>query len=546
VDTGSPRSPGREAPPGLSAVPGGGPRGVRRPDGVRGGSPVLDLYDFLGRYVVLPGSVRLVVSAWVIAAWLCEAWDKFPHLAITSPGMRCGKSTLLTLLGLVVPRPRETTNISPAALYRLVAKERPTLLMDEAQSLARRGSETSEVVREILNAGIGRNAKVTRCGGERYEDIQEFPVYGPKVFALIGELDGVLADRCLPVEMARKTRGDTVERFLSRDVDPKGKALHDRLARWAEANADRVRGVYDALEPFDIRSDRMAELLLPLQAVLTVAEPGALLTLKTYARRLDERDKEQETQPPGVRLLAACREIFAGAGKPFLPTRDLLEDLYDREEEPWAEWNQGRGLNAEGLFRLLRPYGIRSHRDAKQTCRGYSRADFEPVWARYLPPVGPTPVLGGPPVSPSTDRVDGLDGSDGLPRHTQGDTDRADGSDGVDGFLEHAQGGKDAPAPGGAAHYIDKYDDDDNQSIREGGSGGAVSPRVCPENPSIPSDPSEPSDLPPRLRDKLIALFDTIDHDAVFRAKREAERREQEAERRERAARRRAGKGGHS
>ena len=40
--------------------------------------------DFLRDYIVLPKSSVLVATAWVIAAWLAEKWDRFPHLAVTS------------------------------------------------------------------------------------------------------------------------------------------------------------------------------------------------------------------------------------------------------------------------------------------------------------------------------------------------------------------------------------------------------------------------------------------------------------------------------
>jgi hypothetical protein len=305
---------------------------------------------FLADYVVMPDPSLLAVTTWVIAAWLADLWDQFPHLAITSPEKRCGKTTLLELLFLIVPRPRYTTNISPAALYRVIDKEKPTLLMDEAQSISRRGSEASEVLREILNAGIRRNARTTRCGGERWDEVQEFNVYGPKVFALIGQPDGVLADRCLAVLMKRKTASDPVRRFRSRAVEPRGKKLYQELERWANDNRKRVAAIYDTLEPFDIANDRMADLLMPLQAVLTVAvsdrvdgidridgiprgSGGPLLMLKQYAEDLDKRDRDQEMQSPGVQLLAACREIFYEAlTYPFLSTDTLLRLLAERRE----------------------------------------------------------------------------------------------------------------------------------------------------------------------------------------------------------------------
>jgi hypothetical protein len=262
--------------------------------------------------------------------------------------------------------------------------------MDESQSLSRRGSEASEVIREILNAGIGRNAKVTRCGGERWDQVEEFSIYGPKVFALIGNLDGVLADRCLPVELKRKTKDDTVERYRSRVVEPKGHTIRDELAKWAEEHGDEVAAVYDSLDTFDIENDRMAELLLPLQAVVTVACKERLGVLEEYAKGLDERDRQQEMQTPGVRLLAACREIFA-RGATFKPTTELIFNLIPRDEEPWGRWNKGSPITDEALAKLLRPYGIRPGRDKRQKYRGYHAADFVEAWARYLPP-SPEPL----------------------------------------------------------------------------------------------------------------------------------------------------------
>src|SRR5438132_862410 len=53
---------------------------------------------YLTDYMVLPERSAAVIAAWVGAAWLQDQWDKFPHLAVTSPEKRCGKTTLLDLL----------------------------------------------------------------------------------------------------------------------------------------------------------------------------------------------------------------------------------------------------------------------------------------------------------------------------------------------------------------------------------------------------------------------------------------------------------------
>lgn len=380
----SPRSP--EGKINGSAPHPSGIRGIRV-SGFSEGHPIGRVETFLRDYIAMPETTPLVIATWTAAAYLLDVWDRFPHLGISSPEKRCGKTTLLELLNLVAPKPRYTTNISPAALYRIIEAERPTLLMDESQSLARRGSEQSEVIREILNAGIGPNAKVIRCGGANMTEIVEFSVYSPKVFAMIGKLDSVLADRTLPVDLRRKTPADVVKRFRHRLVAQEGEVLKIGLENWCRENRDKIQDVYDHIEPFPIDNDRMADLLTPLQAVLAVAN-GPREVLKEYAFLLDRRDREQEMQTPGVQLLFACKELFEG--KAFIGTDLLIERLKARKEEPWDRWNR-TGLNRETLSALLRPYDIRPGKYQKkrngkvEQLRGYFARDFQDAWDRYTP-----------------------------------------------------------------------------------------------------------------------------------------------------------------
>jgi hypothetical protein len=348
-------------------------------------NPIKDLKRFLTDYITLPEGMATVIAAWVAAAWLSKVWDRFPHLAITSPEKRCGKSTLLDILAVVVPKPLPTSNISPAALYRVIQLRQPTLLLDEAQSLVRRGSEAAEVIREILNAGISKTASVIRCSASDPEELMTFHVYSPKVFAMIGQPDAVLADRCLPVVMKRKTSGDKVERYRSRVVEARGQAIRQRLSKWAARKKALASDFYEVVEPFEIENDRMADLLLPLQCVLHIVY-GKDDLLKSYALSLDDRERQQEAQSPGVRLLGACRDLFRG--EQFISTPRLIAALKAREEEPWGRWNRGSGLNAEALATLLRTYKIKPQHNKQHTRRGYYACDFQETWDRYLPPSG--------------------------------------------------------------------------------------------------------------------------------------------------------------
>jgi hypothetical protein len=390
-------------------------------------SPLADIMAFIAAYMILPERYLLVVGAWVIAAWLAEVWDLFPHLAISSPEMRCGKSKLLELLYLIVRSPLLTTNISPAALYRRIQKgleeeKLPTVLVDESQSISRKGSESSEVMREMLNASISPKVKAVRCAGENRDKIEEFSLYCPKVFALIGNLDGVLADRCLPIPLERKTKEEKTKRARARQRDAEGGAIRQAIEEWVGKVKSKIVEVHGTIELFDIDNDRMADLLIPLQTVLTVLkwyesmpvegadEPplipetrkDTLKMLKEYADGLEQASKEVESHSVGVRLLYACRHLFTNLRKDFMNTDLLISGLVDRKDEPWATYNKGQQpVTREALANMLRPFKIKSEYGLKRSDgKGYWARDFKDAWDRYLPPADTADTASKSPSSP--------------------------------------------------------------------------------------------------------------------------------------------------
>lgn len=351
---------------------------------VSGKALFADVVAFIRRYIVLPEQTAVVVAAWIMAAWAVDSVDHFPHLAVTSPAKRCGKTRLLSVLELLLPKPLFAASISPAALYRVIQQDRPTLLIDEAQSLQRRGSEASEVLRELLCAGINRQARVFRCGGPNGQELEAFPIFCPKAVALIGSLDDVLGDRCISVRMERKQSGENVQPWRSKVAGAEALPLARKLCRWIQDNQGAVEEVYQGIESFPLANDRLAELLLPLQAVVQVADAKMMGTLRDFALGADETDPACES--PGIRLLGALREIFLASGKAFLPTGTVIQELIRRTEEPWGRWKGGSSITAHALGDLLRPFRVSSERAADQSCRGYSLSSLEPAWGRYLTP----------------------------------------------------------------------------------------------------------------------------------------------------------------
>ncbi len=300
--------------------------------------------------------------------------------------MRCGKTRLLEVIEPIVPNGILTPNMSMASIYRMIegSTPRPTFLLDESQSLGQTTTQFSQVLITLFNSSIRRKDVVIRCASsEDNHEPKRFSTFCPKVLALIGDLNGVLADRCLPIRMERSTK-DQHDKYRSRTAEPIATAISKWLGEWAEENAKAVKAEYDKAEEFDLQNDRMAELLTPLQSVLAIADKTRLPTLETYAKALDERDAEKESA--GVKLLRACKDIFATTkDTKFMLTVKLLGTLKNREDEPWSCYQHGEEITARQVAGLLKPYGIKPGQDKEHNKqRGYFWADFTEPWKRYV------------------------------------------------------------------------------------------------------------------------------------------------------------------
>lgn len=355
--------------------------------------------DFFRRYIAFPSAAHSpIIALWVAHSHALAAFDYTPYLHISSPEKQCGKSRVLDALSMLVPEPWLAVSPSEAVIYRKIAISNPTLLLDEVDTIFSGGKdESKEGLRALLNAGFNRSATVPRCTGTDHE-IVDFKVFCAKVIAGIGRLPDTVADRSVPIVLARKTRQEAVERFRNRDATEAARDVRGALSAWV-----RSEGVLAALRVArpsfpECLGDRQADICEPLFAIADAAggdwpERGrqALVELLSAGR--------ENAESVGVKLLAAIRRAFAETGANRLSTEQLLESLMRCEDGPWVEWwerdiNSGnRRGPASRLARILQPYGIKSgsiRLPDGSTPKGYKADAFTEAWARYAPPGGET------------------------------------------------------------------------------------------------------------------------------------------------------------
>jgi hypothetical protein len=140
------------------------------------------------RFIVLTAEQTDALALWALHTHVYEAFDCSPLLAISSPEKRTGKSRLLRVLELVVARPWQVVRPSEALTFRKIDRDRPTLLLDETDTIFGRGSE-HEGLRALLNAGNERGVSVPRWAGPQRDRLDEFEVYCPK--ALVDSADSL-------------------------------------------------------------------------------------------------------------------------------------------------------------------------------------------------------------------------------------------------------------------------------------------------------------------------------------------------------------------
>jgi putative DNA primase/helicase len=340
-------------------------------------------------YVVLSYDEALGVALWILFAHAHDWFFTSPRLHISSPEKQCGKSTLLRVIGPMVPRHLGTENITGAALFRTIEAYRPTLLIDEADTFI----NDSEDTRGILNAGHQKDGVVIRTVGDDYEP-RTFSVWCPIVIAGIGRIPATLEDRSVQIRLHRRIAGERVKR-LRLDRREHLAEIGSKAARWISDHEQSIRAGDPDLP--DALSDRGRDNWRPLVTIADVINPECGERARAAAIAISGLTGDDDTSV-NVMALADIWNLFEERRTDRLPTSDLVNAFNDMDERPWAEWRRGKGMSGSSLSRLLKPFKIRPKdiRFGQSVVKGYTKEVLADAYQRYVKapnaPATPIPV----------------------------------------------------------------------------------------------------------------------------------------------------------
>lgn len=326
------------------------------------------------RHVVFSDHAAHTVALWTAFAWSHDAHVHSPLLLITSPEPNSGKSTLLGVLRFLAPRPLSSVEISPAVLYRIMERWRPTLIIDEADDIF---SDNTEL-RSVINSGWTRGSGVPRCNPDTLEP-ELFNTFGPKAIGAKGKkLPDTTQTRAIVIEMVRKRSGEKVDDFEHVD-DDEFRTLRQKLARWSADYVSKLEGAKPSMpEGFQ---NRLAANWRPLLATADLAG-GEWPNL---AREAASALSKTESESIGTMLLRDIRAAFDGRDR--ITSAELCKHLHDLEDRPWVEFGRSRKpISPSQLARMLKGFHVipDTIRTGAATFKGYMLAQFHDPFERYL------------------------------------------------------------------------------------------------------------------------------------------------------------------
>jgi hypothetical protein len=325
---------------------------------------LLEIMGFFEKFLYAANGVSMILGLWVMNTWLFDVFDTTPYLLIYSAVKGCGKTTVMELLLELSARPHLTAGMTPAAMFRIVEQEKPTLLIDEAESLAANNERGNDVT-QIANTGYKKGAGVLRCGDKKDGfALQRFATYCPKAFACIGKLEGALLDRCIVICLEKAPRDANITRAYSRLVKALAEPIREKLESYALKAADPLKSLLEHSpdqgywpQIYGREAELFEPLLMHAKMISPEAEEQALKVAQWLSKGKQQSQADETSVGKAISLLAI---LDRRDGEEFIPF-DIVEEL--QKEESWSadlERCQSGRSKAAVVGRFLHHFGLAS------------------------------------------------------------------------------------------------------------------------------------------------------------------------------------------
>jgi hypothetical protein len=311
-----------------------------------------DVVNYIYTNVEFPSLILYhIAAAFVLASWRFEDWDYYSYLSFISAYAK-GKTRALITLAMLCYRGFVSSSMSTAAMYVMIDKYNPTILLDEIEKLAQ--DDKVEQI-GIINSGYKKGAYVSRTKPNRdgEYDLVHYPVGCPKGFAGTEALKDTLQSRSINFAMRQNTRPIPMKFNEATAQRLRNQLLQYRFTVLGSLTPEDYERF--ELETANCNDGRIKEICHSLWMTLkditiTCASPKLLSNLesgtfepiadsltpkdllKLYMLKETEQRKDKNIDEYGYRILQSIyAAITTGCmnGKGEIPTQDITDNYND-------------------------------------------------------------------------------------------------------------------------------------------------------------------------------------------------------------------------
>jgi len=359
-----------------------------------------DLSTLFKRYIYfVEPRIADSIALWTLGTYCFNDFSLYPFLGISAAAENSGKTTLAKCVRRLACRALSTSNVTPAAVFRLIAMHQCTLVIDEMDTFLKPDSE----LYGILNSGHDREmAHVIRTVGDEHEP-RVFSTWCPRVWAMIGLPKPTITSRSLVIRLLRKPMELELELLPKLlHLGEEWNRLQRQCARWVKDHHEEIAKTSSSTVGLANREADNWEPLFTIAIVagwLERARAAAGLSMTVI-----------NTEDLNIILLRDIRNIFHTRKIKRLPSMVLTQDLNAQTESPWptyrgTEKSSAIQLTAHALGDLLGKVHVKSFvfKITKneptfgfaigRPIRGYNLDQFKDLFASYLGDEPPLEVV---------------------------------------------------------------------------------------------------------------------------------------------------------
>lgn len=335
-----------------------------------------EITRMLDKHIIFPSDeARDSVVLWIAHTYVFDTFSTTPRLSLRSKLPGSGKSMVLDMVGMLGYNTRKGLGLTPATMWRLLEHYKPTLILDEVDTVfGKNGSSSAHKdLRCVINGGHRRGEVVPRCSGA--EDVKDFNVFGPIAMGGLGRLPATIATRSVEIEMVPYKGGD--RKITEIDVDEMQDHVNrlKRLAEsWSELGKKYLVKRPDAMPV----SARKADVWRPLVSIGDMAgDDWSDRARKASVVMTTEADGKKTSA--NMQALIDMRRVMHG--QEHMSTAEALRGLVTMNDGVWA----ADELDARALARYLSAFDIRSVniREDGKVFKGFRADQFAEAWDQF-------------------------------------------------------------------------------------------------------------------------------------------------------------------